>query len=355
MRLCFRIEFPTAAMKLVALKLADCANDDGENIYPSVGRIERETGLGASTVRNVLRMFQEAGLLEIVAEAHGNKWGRSTTIRRFDVEHLHDLSAVEVRQGDRRVQRPSTHVIKQVGHGAEARWAVLPRGADDASAYDAEEAPEAKPPLQPLEGQTEATPPDAGACPSSSRRGTPPATGPYPSVRTIIEPLPLTPASGGTAPPGRGNEILDGLKADGRNQHVVEHLIAPLLAMLKPRFPDPLATLIGIRDRLRDATPAELKAACAELADDRVRDFPSRASCIAALKAARTQAKPAGIAVERGSPQFAAWLEHYRADGGWQAAHMATAPVWTVPTEWPPHKYAAATTQSEATGSRATA
>ena len=47
--------FPTLPMKLIALKLADCANDEGENIYPSVGRVERDTGASSSVVRAPLR------------------------------------------------------------------------------------------------------------------------------------------------------------------------------------------------------------------------------------------------------------------------------------------------------------
>ncbi len=82
MRMCWRIEFPTPAMSAVAIKLADCANDEGENVYPSIERIERETRLGASTVRRALAAFEEAGLLEVVAEHTGNKWLRSTVIRR---------------------------------------------------------------------------------------------------------------------------------------------------------------------------------------------------------------------------------------------------------------------------------
>src|SRR5262245_43665467 len=95
MGLCWRIEWPTVPMRLIALKLADCANDDGENIYPSVDRIERETGLATSTIRRELAAMEEAGLLAVIEERHGNKWGRSTTIRRFDTELLKGLSWTE--------------------------------------------------------------------------------------------------------------------------------------------------------------------------------------------------------------------------------------------------------------------
>ena len=41
----------TPARKLDALKLADCANDRGESIYPSVSTIAAVTGLSTRTVR----------------------------------------------------------------------------------------------------------------------------------------------------------------------------------------------------------------------------------------------------------------------------------------------------------------
>jgi len=48
----------TPTEKLVLLRLADCANEDGESIYPAVSTIMRETGLKESTVRQALRNFR---------------------------------------------------------------------------------------------------------------------------------------------------------------------------------------------------------------------------------------------------------------------------------------------------------
>ena len=99
MGLCWRIEWPTVSMRLLALKLADCANDEGENIYPSVGRIERETGLGVSTIRRDLAAMEECSLLDVVEQVSGNKWLRSTTVRRFNTEKLRALAEVETKRG----------------------------------------------------------------------------------------------------------------------------------------------------------------------------------------------------------------------------------------------------------------
>ena len=206
MRLCWRVEFPSPAMSAVAVKLADCANDDGENVYPSVGRIERETRLGASTVRRVLAAFEEAGLLAVVAEASGNKWNRSTTIRRFNVGLLHALSAREVRRGKAIDYFRSTHVLKEQPEGNRTRWAIVERAAEDASDYDREDAP----PLPQREGHPETSPPAAGGAhpshpshsgrgdnppPLPQREGTPPAAGANPSKEE--DSSPLTPRTAG--------------------------------------------------------------------------------------------------------------------------------------------------------------
>lgn len=223
MRLCWRVEFPSSAMSAVAVKLADCANDDGENVYPSVGRIERETRLGAATVRRVLDVFEQVGLLEVVAEASGNKWNRSTTIRRFNIGRLHDLSAVEVRRRGQVLLAPSTHVLKQVrqpdcqveaariknaekrrAEGKKVRpqkeavvcdccpWVIAARGPDDVSDY----ATETKPPLPEREGCGSSAPPGAGGDPSRSGRSTPPGAGANPSIEPSMENPPSPPMGG---------------------------------------------------------------------------------------------------------------------------------------------------------------
>ena len=85
-------DMPTQAAKLIALKLADCANDDGANVYPSAARVERETGCSTSTVREVLALLEAQGLLVVDHEGVGNRTGYSTTVRRFDLARLAALA-----------------------------------------------------------------------------------------------------------------------------------------------------------------------------------------------------------------------------------------------------------------------
>ncbi len=55
--------------KLVLLKLADCADDDGRNAYPSVARIARECGIGERSVQRILGRLIDDGYLSVTREA----------------------------------------------------------------------------------------------------------------------------------------------------------------------------------------------------------------------------------------------------------------------------------------------
>ena len=79
----------SAARKAVALKLADHSNDDGTNVYPSVGRVARELEIADRTVQRILKQFVAEGLL--VVEELGGKGPRSTTHYRFDLQKLSAL------------------------------------------------------------------------------------------------------------------------------------------------------------------------------------------------------------------------------------------------------------------------
>lgn len=54
---------PTA--KLILLRLADCADHDGKNAYPSVKTIASDCGLGESTVREHLAELRASGILAV--------------------------------------------------------------------------------------------------------------------------------------------------------------------------------------------------------------------------------------------------------------------------------------------------
>lgn len=59
----------SAPEKLVALKLADCAGDDGRNAFPAVATIAAECGLSRRGAQLVLRRLTERGYIEVQTEA----------------------------------------------------------------------------------------------------------------------------------------------------------------------------------------------------------------------------------------------------------------------------------------------
>jgi hypothetical protein len=71
---------------LVAVKLADHADDDGGSIFPAVGTVSKMTSLSRSTVCKWQFAFEHCGLLKVVDRSGGGKG--NTTERAFDVDLL---------------------------------------------------------------------------------------------------------------------------------------------------------------------------------------------------------------------------------------------------------------------------
>jgi hypothetical protein len=69
MTMVWEIKLGSAARKAVLLKLADCASDSGECIFPSKRTIADATELSTETVKRVLRELREEGVLRVV------RWG----------------------------------------------------------------------------------------------------------------------------------------------------------------------------------------------------------------------------------------------------------------------------------------
>lgn len=87
----WEVQFPTQSQLLVALKMADYANDQGGSIYPSRNKLAALSQTSESTVKNVLRAFREIGLLIVVREGgHGPK---STTEYEINLRLLNALSS----------------------------------------------------------------------------------------------------------------------------------------------------------------------------------------------------------------------------------------------------------------------
>jgi biotin operon repressor len=68
----WRVPLP-AVEKIVLLRLADAANEDGTQAFPSVPRMARECGLGERTVQDALKRLRTKGLIVETAPSHGKK------------------------------------------------------------------------------------------------------------------------------------------------------------------------------------------------------------------------------------------------------------------------------------------
>ncbi len=77
-----------AAEKLVALKLADCAGDDGRNAFPAVATIAAECGLSRRGAQLVLRRLAHRGYIEVQAVATNRSSTRYRVLLGADVPRV---------------------------------------------------------------------------------------------------------------------------------------------------------------------------------------------------------------------------------------------------------------------------
>jgi len=95
------------AEKIVLLKMADCANDEGAGIWMSVPKMANQCGCTDRHVQNVIKKYVAAGVL--VVEGKPYKWEHKdrvmpTTLYRIDVERVNAIQG-EPRSGVNEVRR----------------------------------------------------------------------------------------------------------------------------------------------------------------------------------------------------------------------------------------------------------
>lgn len=81
----WRTDLPTID-KFVAMKLADCASDDGRNIYPGVRAVARACSVSERRVQTALRNLEVAGLL--VREREADARAHLPAVYRIDLTRL---------------------------------------------------------------------------------------------------------------------------------------------------------------------------------------------------------------------------------------------------------------------------
>ncbi len=266
MGICWRVEFPTPAMKLVALRFSDVAHDDGDSIWLSVQRVSRETALGESTVRKAIADLEFCKLLRVVLEGSGNRKGYSSTHRSIDIDLLR---RVENGAPDKRGNiRPSELVFHETVRPSEKdpqksikTYVLIPRdGGNEPLSTDV---------------ATAAAPPIAGGVekshPSNSERGplppvahTPPTAGPNTSIKHSLPPKP--PGKRGGKRAAALNELIDGLRnGEATTKHAVDLFVEPILRQRSFSGPDKDYALRTITKYAAKQTDDVLKTALQSL------------------------------------------------------------------------------------------
>lgn len=86
MSIVWDIPWPSQSALLIALKLADYANDEGGSIHPARETLSKHAQTSLATTKRVLAAFRDVGLLRVVSE--GGKGRGKTTKYEFDLKQL---------------------------------------------------------------------------------------------------------------------------------------------------------------------------------------------------------------------------------------------------------------------------
>lgn len=108
----FKLPLGSCNRKLLALRLADFADDEGRGIWPTVARLATETELSERTVQRTLKEFVDEGLLVVIASASGRP-GQAT---RYDF----DLAALERIGAENRMPQPTGDSVSPLATGDTA-------------------------------------------------------------------------------------------------------------------------------------------------------------------------------------------------------------------------------------------
>jgi hypothetical protein len=73
----------TATEKVVAIRLADFAGDDGGSVFPSIGRCVADCNLSRRAVQMAFRMFEETAIL--CSTRHHNMADRAVHSAQYTV------------------------------------------------------------------------------------------------------------------------------------------------------------------------------------------------------------------------------------------------------------------------------
>lgn len=92
MKMVWDIQFPTQSQLLLALKLADHSDDNGQSIFPARGTLAKSCQCTLSTIDLGLSLLKKIGLLKVVQQGGTAERPWSSTEYAFDMDLLKRLS-----------------------------------------------------------------------------------------------------------------------------------------------------------------------------------------------------------------------------------------------------------------------
>lgn len=313
MSLIYDIKLGCALRKAVALKLADCSDDAGRNIWPAVETIADKAEISVRSVQNKLAEMVAAGLLRVVRAGGGRN---SPTHYEFNLPLVYALAEGRETFADRLANGAAAAPF--AGDGTD-----LGNGAPAAPFID--ETPQ-ETTRNPAPGAPE---PSGTVRPPKSPKGGP--SGKFGDEQGTTTARTVDAAADADS---AGHQLAL-LRAAGRHADAVEHLLAPLAASGK-------RLSLGKGRALREAL-AELAARAHGIptpalaaAVSRIVAHPSKATAAVILREI-DHARQHGemLTIRAGSPEWAAWQRHLAASDPRQASAMSRSGVWMVRRRWP--------------------
>lgn len=95
MSLVWEVEFATPTQKLIMLRLADYADDDGNSVFPSIERLARQVGASKRQTQYAVRAIEGCGLLTCLHK--GGNGPKDTNRWQIDVDLIIKLAYQELK------------------------------------------------------------------------------------------------------------------------------------------------------------------------------------------------------------------------------------------------------------------
>jgi hypothetical protein len=92
--LLWEVDFPTSTQKLLMLRLADYADDDGRGIYPSIPEVARQIGSSERQIQYALKALEAVNLIDRVA--FGGTGPKRTNVWTINVDLVAKLALQEL-------------------------------------------------------------------------------------------------------------------------------------------------------------------------------------------------------------------------------------------------------------------